>query len=115
MGRFVGVDFNMNNKIIDEIKEKIVKEVKPKTIILFGSMVNDRLNENSDIDVCVIEDKAADKTKQYVKIRKALMGIVWPMDILLMDSGEFGRRKDIWGTVQYEIDKKGIILYERRN
>ena len=32
-----------------------------------------------------------------------------------LGNDEFNRRKEIWGTVQYEIDKKGKVLYERGN
>jgi hypothetical protein len=35
------------------------------------------------------------------------------MDVIVFSREEFEKRKDIWGTVQYEIENKGKVLYER--
>ncbi len=41
---------------LEEYKEKIVKELKPKKIILFGSLARGDFNEGSDVDIIVIAD-----------------------------------------------------------
>ncbi len=100
---------------IKNIADSIVKEVNPMRLVLFGSRASQKINPNSDIDLCVINDRVEDKSQEFIKIRKALGSFISPMDILILNKDEFEKRKDIWGTVQYEIDKKGIVLYERRD
>lgn len=100
---------------IQNITSTIVKTVDPEKVVLFGSMASGQSGENSDIDLCIIKNNVNDKIRELVKVRGALRGTGWPMDLLLMSAEELERRKDVWGTIQYEIDKKGKMLYERRN
>lgn len=100
------------NKIKD-IAERIAAEIKPRRIVLFGSQASGNTGVNSDIDLCIIEDSVANKNEEFIRVRHLLKDIIMPMDIIILNKDEFEKRKDIWGTVQYEIDKKGIIVYER--
>ncbi|KAF0134111.1 MAG: nucleotidyltransferase domain-containing protein [Candidatus Saganbacteria bacterium] len=106
-------------KIIEEelrnISQRIAKRINPKRLILFGSRAAGQAKPDSDIDLCVIEDNMVDKSEEFIKIRKVLEDSIIPLDILIFNKNEFDKRKDIWGTVQYEIDKNGKILYERRD
>ncbi|MCX5751913.1 MAG: nucleotidyltransferase domain-containing protein [Candidatus Saganbacteria bacterium] len=100
---------------IESIAGKIAKGVNPKRLVLFGSRALGRANQNSDIDLCVINNEIKDKSQEFIRIRKLLKDFIQPIDILFFSEDEFKKRKDIWGTIQYEIDKKGKILYERRD
>ncbi|OGC43342.1 hypothetical protein A2548_03195 [candidate division WOR-1 bacterium RIFOXYD2_FULL_41_8] len=100
---------------IKDIAGKIAKKFKPKRLVLFGSRALGQTNKDSDIDLCVINDNVRDKSQEFIKIRKLLGNFIQPIDILFFSEAEFKKRKDIWGTIQYEIDKKGKILYERRD
>ncbi len=92
---------------------KIADNFQPERIILFGSTASGRATGESDIDLCVIKNGIKDKPGEIVKIRKILGNSPWPIDMLIFNSEEFARRRDIFGTVQYEIDKNGRVLYER--
>jgi len=46
----------INDSIINQMTECIVKEVSPVRIILFGSSARGQLHEGSDIDLLVIEE-----------------------------------------------------------
>lgn len=105
----------MTEEDIKNITDKIVIGIKPKRVVLFGSMASGKTNENSDIDLCIIKDHIEDRMKDSVAIRKVIGSNLIPLDIVVLGMDEFNRRKDIWGTVQYEIDKKGKVLYERRD
>ncbi|OGC22828.1 hypothetical protein A2291_08585 [candidate division WOR-1 bacterium RIFOXYB2_FULL_42_35] len=100
---------------IKNITEKIAKNVNPLRLVLFGSRAGGRTTPNSDIDLCIINDNMRDKSEDFIKIRKILGDFIQPIDLLLFNKDEFNKRKEIWGTVQYEIDKKGKVLYERRD
>ncbi|MFA6548860.1 MAG: nucleotidyltransferase domain-containing protein [Candidatus Margulisiibacteriota bacterium] len=99
---------------IKAIADKIVKGAAPSRIILFGSRAENKGNVNSDVDLCVIQDNIKDKSDEFIKIRRLLGDVIYPLDIIILNRDEYEKRKDIFGTVQYEIDKKGKVLYERR-
>lgn len=105
----------MNKKLIDDISKRIGLKFKPKKIVLFGSTALGKETKNSDIDLCIIKDAIQDKSKEYIEIRKMLDDILVPMDIIFFNNKEYNKRKDIFGTVQYEIDKKGVVIYESGN
>lgn len=100
---------NKVKKIIAKIRETSL----PETIYLFGSYAAGKTGENSDLDICVIKENFADKQQELVKIKKGLFGFDIPMDILLFNKESFSKRKNIWGSIQYEIFHKGIKVYDR--
>lgn len=105
----------MTENEIKEIARRIGSQISPRRLVLFGSMAGGSPGPDSDIDLCVVQDQVADRIAEAIKIREVIGFNLIPMDILVMTRDEYDRRKDIFGTVQYEIDKKGTILYERRD
>lgn len=106
----------MTNKMDMEVKEianMIAAEIKPIKIILFGSRAVGTAGPNSDIDLCVIKERVDSIPDEYIKARRSIKNTFLPIDMLFFDQVKFDKRKDIWGTVQYEIDKKGVVVYER--
>lgn len=97
------------NKAVDEIK----KAIDPDEIYLFGSYVSGQTKENSDIDICVIKDGFKDKHQMLLKTKKSLFNIGMPIDLLLFTRENFARRRNVWGSVQYEIFHKGRKVYGR--
>ncbi|MFH1541860.1 MAG: nucleotidyltransferase domain-containing protein [bacterium] len=100
--------------IIKKIKEELSMQYQPTKLVLFGSATSKGLEQANDIDLCVIKNGFKDKSEEFVKIRKILGRTIVPLDVLIFNQEEFNRRKDIWGTVQYEIDKNGEVLYESK-
>ncbi len=104
----------INDLLINDLKKRLLAKYSFKKLVLFGSAASDRPEKAKDIDLCVIKDDVENKSEEFIKIRKILGRTVVPLDVLIFNETEFNRRKDIWGTVQYEIDKKGKILYEAK-
>lgn len=51
----------LTNKDISEITKKIAENINPEKIYLFGSYANGKPNEDSDLDIAVIDDRAGNK------------------------------------------------------
>ncbi|MBI5701418.1 nucleotidyltransferase domain-containing protein [Candidatus Saganbacteria bacterium] len=100
---------------IKNITKRIAEKFNPRKLILFGSSALGARKENSDVDLCVVKDYIQDRTMDSVAIRKIIGKNLIPFDIVVLGRDEYDSRKNIWGTLQYEIDKKGIVLYERRD
>lgn len=98
---------------VDQVVNIIKSTVDPDAIYLFGSFVSGRAKENSDLDVCIVKDKVGNKHEELLKAKKGLFKIGIPLDILLFSSANLHKRKNIWGSVQYEICNKGKKIYEK--
>jgi len=104
---------------IESIKPTIIKQLKPFNplkIILFGSYAYGKPNEDSDLDILVIEKNITSKIQEKLKIRKALKEIKISKDILVEDEDYFLSHSDEnWiNTALHDARYKGKIIYEQK-
>jgi len=97
---------------IQEITRRLIEASHPKKIILFGSFARGDFNENSDIDILVIEETVASKHTEMVRLRKVLRGILIPIDVLVISENEFSERSTTPSNIYYWAKKEGKTLYE---
>ncbi len=97
---------------INEITKRIVKNLKPKKIILFGSYANGTPTEESDLDLLIIKDSDLPSHLQNRKVRRLLFDFKVPVDVIVKTSKEFEMYKDIIGTIIYPANKFGRVIYE---
>ncbi|MBM3748993.1 MAG: nucleotidyltransferase domain-containing protein [Acidobacteria bacterium] len=99
--------------VVDEIVRRVLSVAQPDRIILFGSAVTDSMNRDSDIDLLVIEPSPPDPRQHSVKIRRALRGMGYPFDIIVMGVDWFEQTKGVIGGIAYPAHKYGRVIYER--
>lgn len=87
---------------IEKIKKYLIEEVGVNEIYLFGSIINDNFNQNSDIDLAVSGIKEEDFLKVYSKLDDFTS-----FNVELIDLDE---RDDFF---RQQIRKKGKKIYER--
>ncbi len=97
---------------IREITHRIIAASSPKKIILFGSFARGDFNENSDIDILVVESTVKSKHAEMVRLRKVLRGILIPIDVLVISEEEYQLRSSTPSNVYYWAKKEGKMLYE---
>ena len=101
-------------KLSKEIKAKIVeslKPLKPEKIIIFGSYAYGNPDENSDLDICVVEKDYKDKFDEKRKIDELLECIDISKDILNPKLDEYNFYKKEYGSVYKDIEDNGMILW----
>lgn len=64
----------ISRKKINEIIKIIVVNVKPERVILFGSYAEDVPNEDSDLDILVVNNTSIPRHRRSREIRKYLRG-----------------------------------------
>ncbi|MDO6353825.1 nucleotidyltransferase domain-containing protein [Caloramator sp. CAR-1] len=102
----------MDNEIINLIKEKLITNINPKAIILFGSVARNEGNENSDIDLLVVwDDIETNVAKRRIKLRKIIGFIDKPLDILTCSSKELEEALKENNSFTSRIIKEGKIIY----
>lgn len=102
----------VSDKLINEMKDAIVREVDPEKIILFGSWALGRVDEQSDVDLLVIEREPFGRHRsrllEAARIWRCLSGFRVPKDILVYSSQELDQTPRIVRTALNE----GKVLYE---
>ena len=101
----------IDEKVIQEIKEKIITHFQPEKIILFGSYASGASGKGSDLDLLIVQESDSPRHKRSIPIRRLFRGYRIPMDILVYTPSELKRYKDINGSFAHEILSKGRILY----
>lgn len=97
---------------IDALKDCMVRRVAPLRIYLFGSFAEGKQKDDSDYDFSiVVDDSRTDisgiTTEAYKSVRSIKKR---PVDIVVGTASRFEERKNK-PTLEYEVDKKGILLY----
>lgn len=102
-------------KSLKKITRKIVKEYKPKKIILFGSYAWGKPTEDSDFDLFIVKNSRKRRIDRERELRTMLIGNNFPpMDLLIYTSQELKRRFQIGDFFIKDIFKKGKVLYEAK-
>jgi predicted nucleotidyltransferase len=104
----MGVD----ETLLKEVVRRVLTVARPDRIILFGSAVTGQMTEDSDIDLLVVEPEPANTRDRSVSIRRALGGVEYPVDVIVMSSARFEETKNIIGGIAYPAQKYGRVLYE---
>jgi predicted nucleotidyltransferase len=102
----------LNDKLIAQVVERILKVVDPDRIILFGSAATDTMSRDSDIDLLVIERGLRNEREESIRLRKALCDIDIPVDVFAMTSERFEETKGVIGGLAYPANKYGKVIYE---
>jgi len=103
---------------INNVKLDIVEKLKPLNldkIILFGSFAYGTPNEDSDLDICIVDDNYTSRIDKKLEIRKKLKDIKISKDILLVNNTYYQSHSDSnWlNTALYDARHKGEVLYEK--
>ncbi|MBI4832215.1 MAG: nucleotidyltransferase domain-containing protein [Candidatus Lindowbacteria bacterium] len=103
---------NVDESTIQEIVRRILTVTKPEKVILFGSAATGAMTSDSDVDLLVVELDPGDRQEKYVRIRRALRGMGFPFDIILISKEWFEESKDVIGGIAYPASKHGKVIYE---
>jgi len=107
---------NIPDDMIDRITQRIVSEVHPQRILLFGSWARGQVNQDSDIDLLVIErepfGESRSRRKEATRIWRCLSRFRIPTDILVYSTNEVDQWKDSSHHVIGRAIREGKVLYE---
>ena len=99
---------------IPELREKIVKELDPEKIILFGSYAWGTPNDDSDVDLFIVKSSDISRRERQTELRKKLFGSDIPMDLLVYTPEEINESINKTCNLFIEdIVRNGKIIYEK--
>ena len=98
---------------VDAALQRIIEVGHPRKLILFGSYVSGTTHLNSDLDILVVTgDDVENPRKESVRLRRALKGILMPMDIVVIQESLLKVLADTPGLIYREALKRGKLVYE---
>jgi len=101
----------IDQKLINEIVNRVLAAVQAERVILFGSAASGEITRNSDIDLLVLDNTHGNTREKSVSLNLALRGMGYPFDIIEMDSERFDESKDVIGGIAYPANKYGKVIY----
>ena len=105
----------MPNDEINALKDRIVEQLSPLKIYLFGSYAYGTPGADSDYDFYIVVDDVHDNAyEQTVRAYQAIRHArTRPVDILVGTNSAFEQKKaDCDYTIESEVFRKGILLYD---
>jgi uncharacterized protein len=100
------------DKVLKDIVGQIVDIAHPERIILFGSRAMGTQNKDSDYDICVLKNNLKKRRSLAQKIYRKL-DILASVDIIVNTPSQYNEIKKSPFLIYYDIDKNGIVLYEK--
>lgn len=100
------------DETVAELTRLLVDAARPKRLILFGSYARGEAQNDSDIDIMVVEERPADRLKEMVRLNRILRGLDAAVDLLVVSEETFNHWRDTPGNVYFEAASEGKVLYE---
>lgn len=108
----IGEMLMIAQKIIDEVKDILVKTYNPVKIYIFGSYAWGHPTEDSDLDILVVIDHyEKDHHQTLVEGHRALVDVDVSKDLLVYSKEEFDRFSEDKTRFCYQIKNRGKLIY----
>ncbi len=101
----------INEELLQEIRNRIIKAFHPEKIILFGSYAYGTPTKESDLDLLVIMPSDEPMHSRVTKIRKLVRDIEISKDIIVYTPQEVEKWKDASAAFITTIMRKGKVIY----
>ena len=95
---------------LNDISKKIVKEMNPENIILFGSYARGTNKEHSDINLMVVFKECEDCDETSQDILNLFKNTISPLDILVTTVNIIEKCNKV-GYVYPTILREGVLLH----
>jgi len=104
----------VDENLLDQIKDIIVSSINPQKIILFGSHAYGNPRKGSDIDILVVVDQLdGSRRGMRIKIRRLLRKYLIAKDIIVATVKDLEEWKNVPQAFLTQIIEEGRVLYER--
>jgi uncharacterized protein len=102
----------MTEELLHEMTRRLVAELRPEEIILFGSRAWGTPSEESDVDLFVILPPGAEGgSEPELRARRCLRGLGVAKDILVRTRAQVERFRQVPASLEAAILTSGRVLY----
>ena len=97
---------------IDNIVEQLIRLYKPLKVILFGSLAEGQIHQDSDIDLFIIKSDVPETGVDRIRQLDGLIKYRLATDFIVYRPDEIDRRLQIGDPFVKNILDRGKVLYE---
>jgi uncharacterized protein len=106
----------VTDELLKEMTNLIVREVRPRKIILFGSHARGTARPDSDLDFLVVEDgpfnAQRSRRAEMTRLWNILFDYMIPIDFLVFTPEEIEKWRPTHNHVIAHALKEGRVMYE---
>lgn len=99
---------------IQQAVDRLVNAANPSKVILFGSYARGDANENSELDLMVIERELPNKFEEMIRLKQALRSLHIPVDVLVYSEEYVQEWGQLLGSALFWALQEGEVLHEVR-
>ncbi len=99
--------------LLQEITDRIVEQLSPQKVVLFGSHAWGSPGSGSDVDLLVIMESDERPARRAARVSRVCRPRLLPMDIIVKTPDEVQERLDVGDPFLRRILREGKVLYER--
>jgi predicted nucleotidyltransferase len=103
----------VDQDVLDDIVQRIVRIADPDRILLFGSYARGEATEHSDYDLLVIKSGQFHRGQLTGEIYRGMIGAGHAVDIVVVTPEDVDRYKDSFALVIYPAILEGREIYAR--
>jgi len=97
---------------LEEAVDRLVRQLGPECILLFGSWARETATRRSDIDLCVILETESAPLERIGRVMELLTDAPRPVEPVVYTPDEWERVRDSVPFAR-RIATEGTVLYER--
>jgi predicted nucleotidyltransferase len=102
----------VSDQLLQEMTERLVTQLHPEEIILFGSRAWGTPRDDSDVDLLIIVPTGTNAlADQELRARRCLRGLGVPKDILVRTRERIERYRDVPASLEAQVLSRGKVLY----
>ena len=101
----------IDQKLIDNIVNRVLAEVQAERVILFGSAGRGEMGPNSDLDILVVMPSGVHRRNTARSIYRNLIGVGFAADIVVVTEQDIELYHDNIGMVIKPAIEQGKLLY----
>jgi predicted nucleotidyltransferase len=101
-----------DSAVLEEATRRLVVELKPSRVYLFGSRARGDASTDSDYDFFVIIPPSEERPlKRVRRAYRALRGLDISKDVVVTTVDRFERMKGLEASLEHEVSTRGRLLY----
>ncbi len=97
---------------LEDIRDRLVRELQPEKIYVFGSQAWGDPTDDSDLDLLIVVPDDADSRRDLVGRAYTCLGdLRIPVDIVIVPHGKFLRRATVYASLEAQVVEEGLLLH----
>ncbi|MCP4702734.1 MAG: nucleotidyltransferase domain-containing protein [Gammaproteobacteria bacterium] len=99
------------SEMVEYLVKRIVEEIRPLRILIFGSAARGETGANSDIDLLVVMPEGIHRRRTAQLLYRKIRGVGVPFDILVATPADLEKHKNNIGLIYRTILIEGREVY----